>query len=92
MLKLWPDSSHVASIDNPLVVWEDAMHRYTVLLIPVFWTNLRVNVPVEGVFLSQYVASMVRTNLLLCRIDLETDNFCRYLDNSSYLTSRFNVK
>ena len=31
--------------------WEDAMHRYTVL-IPVFWTNLRVNVPVEGVFLS----------------------------------------
>jgi hypothetical protein len=51
MLKLWPDSSHVASIDNPLVVWEDAMHRYTVL-IPVFWTNLRVNVPVEGVFLS----------------------------------------
>ena len=31
--------------------WEDAMHRYTVL-IPVFWMNLRVNVPVEGVFLS----------------------------------------
>ncbi len=40
-LKLGPGSSHVASIGDPLVVWQDAMHKNT-LLIPVFRTNFWV--------------------------------------------------
>jgi hypothetical protein len=91
MLKLWPNSSHVAGIDDPLVISKDAMHRNT-SLIPVFSTDFWVDILVECIFYLQDVIHMVRTNLLLCQIDLEHYHFCRYLDNTGYLTSRFDVK
>ena len=86
-----PHSSHVAGVLDPLIIGEDAMNG-DAPLIPIFRQNFRVHVDVEGVCYTLNIVRKGRTNLLLCQIDLETDNFCRYLDNSSYLTSRFNVK
>ncbi len=54
------------------------MHRNT-LLIPVFKMDFWVDLLVECVFYPQDAVCMVRTNLLLCQIDLETYNFYRYL-------------
>ena len=52
-LKLRPGNSHVASIGDPLVVWQDVMHKNT-LLIPVFRKNFWVDVLlVERVFYRQ---------------------------------------
>ena len=61
-------------------------------LIPIFWQNFRVHLAVEGVCYALNIFRLVRTNHLLCRIDLETHNFCRYLDNTSYFTGCFDVK
>jgi hypothetical protein len=54
-LQLRPGSSHVAGIGDPLVVWQDAMHRNT-LLIPIFRTYFWVDILlVERVFYPQDV-------------------------------------
>ena len=87
-----PHSSHVAGVLDPLIIIGEDVMNGDAPLIPIFRQNFRVHVDVEGVCYTLNIVRKGRTNLLLCRIDLETDNFCRYLDNSSYLTSRFNVK
>ena len=61
-------------------------------LIPIFRQNFRVHVAVEGVCYTLNIVRIVRTNRLLCRIDLEMNYFCRYLVNTSYFTGRFDVK
>jgi hypothetical protein len=80
MLELGPHSSHVAGILDPLIIGEDAMNGGAPL-IPIFRQNFRVHVAVEGVCYMLNIIRIVRTNRLLRRIDLETYNFCRLLDN-----------
>ncbi len=62
------------------------------LLISIFWPNFRVHVAVECVCYALNVFSMIESHLLLGRIQLETNNLSRDLDNSSYLSCCLNIK